>query len=193
MNGLMASYKYHSFREKLSRLLRYKLVIPIKRSTHPPEFRARGVAVGCFWAFTPLIGIQMPLVFITWMFAPRHSRFDFSILIAFAWTWVSNVFTALPIYYMFYVTGQIIRGRWDNVAGFDAFSNMSRQMFMHQDLWERITSFAELAFENMGISLLLGSIPYAFLFGWLGYVLSLKFILHHKARNQSKPISLNDE
>jgi len=73
-----------------------------------------------------------------------------------------------------------MRGRWDDIAGFDAFAKMSGQMFIHESLLQRITTFAQLAFENMGISLLVGSLPYALFFAWVGYVLSLKFILRHK-------------
>jgi len=53
-----------SFMENMRRLLRLKLLIPLRRSPHSPEYAARGVAVGMFWALTPLVGIQMYLCFL---------------------------------------------------------------------------------------------------------------------------------
>ena len=40
--------------ERIKRLLRLKLIVPLLRSPHPPEYKARGVAVGLMWAMTPL-------------------------------------------------------------------------------------------------------------------------------------------
>ena len=96
------------FLDRMSRLSRLKLLIPLRRSPHAPEYSARGVAVGMFWALTPLVGIQMYLCLMTWLFAKPFKEMQFSLVISFAWTWVTNVFTMFPIYYVFYVTGQII-------------------------------------------------------------------------------------
>ena len=71
-------------------------MIPIKRSKHPPEYTARGVAIGIAWALTPSIGIQMVFCFITWLVAKKIFKWDFSVLIAMAWTWTTNVVTAIP-------------------------------------------------------------------------------------------------
>lgn len=75
-----------SWHDRLRRLLRYRLLIPIKRSQHPPEYTARGVAVGVLWALTPTIGIQMLLCLVTWVVARRLAKWDFSVIVAMAWT-----------------------------------------------------------------------------------------------------------
>ena len=46
-----------SIMENMNRLLHLKLLIPLRRSPHSSEYAARGVAVGMFWALTPLVGI----------------------------------------------------------------------------------------------------------------------------------------
>ena len=82
----MKPQKY-SFWQRIKRLLRLKLIIPLLRSPHPPEYKARGVAVGMAWAMTPLVGIQMWLVFMTWVIAKKIFKWGFSMPLALAWTW----------------------------------------------------------------------------------------------------------
>ena len=107
--------------ERLSRLARHRLVVPIKRSPHPPEHTARAVMFGVFWAMTPLVGVQMYLVFFTWLACRRSEKLNFSLIIGLAWTWISNVFTMWPLYYVFYVTGKFLLGRLDTASGYEGF------------------------------------------------------------------------
>ena len=51
--------------KRFVRMLRFRLVIPLKRSQESVDYIARGVAVGLAWAMTPLVGIQMTTVFLT--------------------------------------------------------------------------------------------------------------------------------
>ena len=90
------------------------LRIPLIRSQKPAEYKAKGVAVGLAWAMTPLVGIHMWLVFMTWVIWKKFSPKGFSLTLGLAWTWVTNVFTMVPAYYMFYVTGQLMMGRFDS-------------------------------------------------------------------------------
>ena len=107
---------------RFGRWLRYRFVVPIKRSRHPPQYTARGVAVGLFWAMTPTVGIQMMFVLANWLLIRRFApRWDFNVIHAMAWTWVTNFATVLPSYYMFYVTGQLVLGRWDDLTGYEGF------------------------------------------------------------------------
>ena len=56
---------------RFGRWLRYRFVVPVKRSRHPPQYTARGVAVGLFWAMTPTVGIQMMFVLANWLVVRR--------------------------------------------------------------------------------------------------------------------------
>ena len=117
----------------LRRIARYRLVIPIKRDRNPPDFVARGVAVGMVIALTPTVGVQMPMVALIWLLFRTISRqFDFSVIVAMAWTWVTNVFTGGPVYYVFFVTGQLMLGQHTDVQGYGIFVNMLSQS-MHSD------------------------------------------------------------
>jgi hypothetical protein len=93
-----AALPKRSLWQRMVRLTTYRLLIPIKRARHAPEYGARGVMVGMAWAMTPLVGIQMYLVFMTWLIARRLFRWNFSLIIGLAWTWTTNVITLFPIY-----------------------------------------------------------------------------------------------
>ena len=57
----MSGRKHHHTSKGRSwfyRLLRFRLVLPLLRSHHPPQFAARGTAVGLILAFTPTIGLH---------------------------------------------------------------------------------------------------------------------------------------
>ena len=52
--------------QALLRGLRYRLVIPVFRTTRSPEFTARGVANGVFWGLTPTVGLQTLTIAAVW-------------------------------------------------------------------------------------------------------------------------------
>lgn len=166
---------------RLLRISRYRLVIPLLRSQHSPEHSARGTMIGLFWAFTPSVGIQMPLVFITWIVARRAFGWDFNLVLGIAWTWVTNAFTALPCYYVFYLTGQVLFGHWSRLAGFDGFMAQWNAAFApDENLLEQSLSLVRVLFLDWGITMLVGSLPWAVVSAALGYRYSLKFIRAHR-------------
>lgn len=169
--------------ERLSRLSRLKLLIPLKRSIHPSEHSARGVAVGMFWAMTPLVGIQMYLCFMTWLIAKPFRRLQFSLVIAFAWTWVTNVFTMLPIYYVFYVTGRVMMGEHENITGYVTFLESWNIAFVEgHGFWRATLQLATMLARELGLSMLIGSIPWAVASAWASYYLSLKYIRRRRRK-----------
>ena len=48
------------------RQLYRRLVVPLIRGQHAPEYTARGTMIGLGFAFTPLVGAQMPIVAAIW-------------------------------------------------------------------------------------------------------------------------------
>lgn len=177
--------------QRLVRLLRLRLVVPLKRGHHhPPEHTARGVLVGLAWALTPTIGIQMGLCLVTWLVARRFFKWDFSLLVSCAWTWATNVVTMLPCYYVFYVTGQLILGRFGDLSGYHDFlalwqSNVGDDEFVDFD-W---LQYVEQLLVGWGLPLLVGSIPWAVLGSWAGYVWSLRFIRGHREARQRRRLA----
>ena len=162
--------------DKIKRPVEYRLVVPLKRSVQDPVILARGVLVGMMWAMTPLVGIQMTTVLITWMIA-KKLNWSFSLPIAIAFTWVTNVFTMVPVYYVFYVTGKLMMGDWHNITGWDSVKNIVETTFFSDyTMWESIVLFGKMLLKDWGLAMALGCIPWSIGCGWISYRWSLKFL-----------------
>ena len=177
----------YSWLKKLSRLVHFRLVIPLMRSPHPPEHTARGVMVGLFWAMTPLIGIQMALVFMNWLIARRKPNWDFNLLVGLAWTWVTNIFTLIPTYYLYYVTGRFLLGQHEGITGYDRFAGAWQAALEAEGYILPLVTYAKVVATGHGVPIVVGSIPYCVGIAWLGYRWSLKFVITvRKARLERK-------
>jgi uncharacterized protein (DUF2062 family) len=147
--------------ESLRRMLRYRLVVPVVRSTHSAEYTARGVANGVFWGLTPTVGLQSVEILATWSIGRLLGK-DSSLLQAMIWVWVNNPVTMIPMYYGFYITGASMLGQ--GAQGYDAFV----------DIW---TANAQLSWwarlldilRAIGLPIFLGCLPYAAIGALLSY------------------------
>ena len=177
--------KKHSLWQDFKRICRYRLVVPLLRSPHPPEYKARGVAVGTAWAMTPLVGIQMLAVGITWGIAKKIFKWNFSWALALAYTWITNVFTMIPIYYVFYVTGQFMMHRPITHYA-DLKDTMKSVFFADYTLWEKIVASCKLLMQDWGLGMAVGCLPWALFFGVASYYLVLKFEVARAKRRAQK-------
>jgi len=167
----------------IKRLLRMKLIVPMLRLKIAPEVKALGVAVGLFWAMTPLVGIQMWLVFMTWVFFRHILRIDFSLVLGIAYTWVTNVFTMFPVYYVFYITGQIMRGKWEHISGYTGLVSVFRRVFMQDlDFWQKWGLIFKVLLKDWGVSMAVGCLPWAVIFSIIGYYVTLRFERYRKLK-----------
>lgn len=167
-------------------LLRLKLVVPLLRSKKPPEFTARGAMIGMGWAMTPLVGVQMYLVFLTWLFTRRFFKWDFSLPIGLAWTWVTNVFTVPPFYYAFYVTGKIMTGEFAKRTTYSKFAGLLKDTLNEDGLAEALKTSLDILIKDWGASMMLGSVPWIIAGGWLAYRWTLVIVRKRDIRRQKK-------
>ncbi|MEO5376443.1 MAG: DUF2062 domain-containing protein [Magnetococcus sp. DMHC-6] len=163
------------------------LIRPMLIGHHPPEYTAWGSAVGLIIAMTPTVGFQISMVMAVWGAVRFIShKWDFNPTVACAWTFVTNVGTVPPVYYLFLVTGREMIEIWERLSGLSAAqisSNMeaANGSFMHFEAsWDW---FIDLMIQY-GWPLMLGCIPWALLSGWLGYVLTLRFLRRHLERKR---------
>lgn len=169
---------------RLKRNMRYRLLIPIQRSVHPPEHTARGVALGLAWGLTPTVGVQMVFVFVCWVLARRLFRWDFNLIIALAWTWTTNVITLFPCYYLFYMTGQILLGRFDDLTGYGEFMKLwdiNVAADTEMVYWEWLWAYTVVLVKGWGLPMMIGCLPWAGLGSWAGYVWSLRFVRRYRS------------
>ncbi len=173
---------------QLQRLTRYRLVVPILRGKHSPEYTARGVFVGLFAAMTPTVGVQMPIVLAVWVVTRTlRPSWDFNVIVGMAWTWVTNIFTLAPLYYVFLVTGRMMLGHWDSLGGYGEFADTLAELLRTDAGWlETMWIYVVGVFEVWGVPMFLGSIPWAILSAWLGYRWSLRLILRFRARRAAR-------
>lgn len=167
---------------RVKRLVRYRLVIPMLRSRHDPVYTARGVAMGVFWGLTPTVGFQTPLVLGAWA-GLRAVGWPSSLVQTIAWTWIDNPFTMLPLYYLCYLTGQLLLGHWGDMAGYGAFASIwSAAVDDSRPLAERVVT----AVRVLGWPTLLGCLPWAVPGGLLSYRWSLRFLRGRAAAREAR-------
>jgi uncharacterized protein (DUF2062 family) len=173
--------------ERLGRLLRLRLLIPILRGRHSPEYTARGVFWGLLVAMTPLVGVQMGIILAIWLVARRLGpRHDFNIVVAMAWTWITNVFTLPPIYYGFLVTGRLLLGHWEAFPDFAAFTAQLDAVLTTDASWlDSLWLIVWRIAETWGLPMLLGCVPWAIISGVLGYRWSLQAMRRFRIRRGS--------
>jgi uncharacterized protein (DUF2062 family) len=179
----------------LERVLRFRLVVPIKRSRHSPEHTARGVMIGLIVACLPVPAGQMAIAFAVWVIARRLLKWDFSAIQGVAWTWVTNVFTSPPCYYGFFVTGQMMLGRWHDIGGYESFVQaFTTAMSGEAGLLDKLQAVGKVVVLEWGLAMWVGAVPWAALLGWLGYRLALRFVVayrHARARRMEQRLARN--
>jgi uncharacterized protein (DUF2062 family) len=159
--------------------IRMRLIHPLLHAQHTPEHVARSVMFGLMVALTPTVGIQMPMVLLIWLAVKRYRpEWEFSPVVAMAWTWVTNVATAPPIYYLYIVTGRTIMGRWDRIRDYDTFASRLTESLDESPNWiESVWVYAVNLVNNFGLPLFVGSVPWVIIGSWLGYRWSRIFII----------------
>jgi uncharacterized protein (DUF2062 family) len=162
----------------LWRAVRYRLIVPVFRSRHPPEYTARGVANGVFWGLTPFLGLQTIAIATTWVVGRKVFRKDASLLQALIWVWVNNPVTMVPMYYVFYLTGAWLMGDVGLATGYDGFLGLWNDSAAG---W--LDRVAEIA-RAVGVATVLGSIPYAAVASVVSYRWAVGVVRRRKSRLQ---------
>ena len=180
--------------EQLKRLTRYRLIVPVLRGSRDPRHTARGVMVGLFWALTPTVGIQMLLVFVTWITSRNFFSYHFNLPIGLAWTWVTNPATLIPSYYVFYVTGQMFLGHWGEIGGYEAFGrSMQALQSTEEGFVVMLGNWFSSLITEFGFPILVGSIPWAIFGSFVGYKLTHLFVSRHRDRRLERFQKKTDE
>jgi len=151
--------------------LRKHFVRPFVRSTNPPWFDARGIAVGLVVGFGLPVGTQMLFLGLL------RVLFRFNSLLAFAFTWVNNPLTLLPMYYGYYYLGSIILGK-PVVMTPDAFRELIHPIVHAGHFWESLQASARLSADIIS-RWAISAVIVASVSGVLGYVIG-----YHRLRKR---------
>ncbi len=128
----------------------------------------------------------MALALVHWYVARTFFQRDFNVVVAMAWTWVTNLFTVPPAYYMFFITGQIMLGRWADLSGYESFQRFWDTAMgatggdpTSIDAWR---TYFSVIVKGWGLALLIGSLPYAVIGYVVGYHWTLRLVRRWRMR-----------
>lgn len=142
--------------------LRRYFVEPLVRSSNPPWFDARGIAVGLAIGFGVPVGAQMLCLGIV------RLLMRFNTLIAFAFTWVNNPITLIPMYYGYYYLGSLVLGK-PEVMNLEGFHELMRPITQAGYFWQSIRAFAHLG-GDIVLRWVTAAVIVSIVSGVLGYV-----------------------
>lgn len=138
---------------------------------------ARGSAAGIFAAFLPIIGQTIAGMAIAW--AIRGN-----LLASIPWSWISNPFTTLPIWYGCYVLGAVILPGYQLVG----YHRLTEQVGQLADVswWQALTSGSQLI-AAIFVPALVGSCMIGVVVAVPGYfaVRSLVVLIHARREQRS--------
>ncbi len=137
-------------------------IAPLASSRNPPWYDARAVSIGLIVGFGIPVGAQFIALGLL------RSLFRFNLITALAFSFVSNPFTMIPVYYGYYRFGAFVLGR--NVTmDFSVFQQLLHPISNSAYFWDAVAAFANLGKEflmSWGTAALILSV----VFGIIGYV-----------------------
>lgn len=149
----------------LRRLLR-RLIEPFLITQASVREVAWGSSIGILTALLPLFGVQLYVALGLWLLSRWSIGRTFNLPVCFAVSWVMNPFTVVPIYYLYYLTGDTV---WDalTVPTPDWTFSQFEDMFLAAVApasgvwWERFFGGMGVLFDYFGWPILLGSLIWA--------------------------------
>jgi len=136
----------------------------IESSYENRHFIARSTSTGLFWCFTPTVFIQQAVIVIYWRLV-RNTFLHFHLPLAWGWTWISNPWSMLPLYYAYFLVGQNISTILGYKGSIDGFA---LDLSSFNDFW---VSVGPIFWQ-----VLIGSMAFSVLGALFGYYISLSAI-----------------
>lgn len=167
-----------TLKNRLASYLGRRFVQPFLTSSNPPWFDARGAAVGLLIGFAVPVGAQFATLGLT------RLVFRFNLLIAFVTSWVSNPFTMLPTYYVYYYVGSMLLGL-DPVMDFSGLKAFLKPLVQSEHFWESFQAFLALSRDFMG-RWFAGAALFTVIGTPLGYVISYRLLKNRCLRRARK-------
>lgn len=134
---------------------------PLLSSSNPPWFDARGIAAGLAIGFGIPVGAQMLCLGIA------RLLIRFNTLTAFAFTWVNNPITLIPMYYGYYYLGSLILGRSEMMT-LEGFHQLMDPVTQSGYFWQSLRAFGLLG-ADIVLRWAAAAVIVAILSGILGY------------------------
>ena len=157
----------------LYRRISFFVVHHVLHTDDTPSRIARGVAIGMFIAWLPLIGLQMALV-LALSFIFRANK-----VVGLPVVWISNPFTLGPVYYPSYLLGAAM------LNSHPVSIQYLKQRFAAVSAlpWSlRLKEFADFIFSDVFYPTLIGSLVTGSILALASYFLTVRAVKRHRLR-----------
>ncbi len=146
----------------IKRFIHERFITPLFLSKNPPWFNARGVGLGLAVGLLCPMGLQLPSVTLL------RLGLKFNVVVALAFSLVSNPFTFVPLYYGYYLFGSFLLGRPASITE-DNFAAMMASVGGGGYFLDSAGGFLGLGREILA-RWLVSAVLFAGVFSVLGYV-----------------------
>ncbi len=146
-------------------LLRKRLLQPLAVSDNPPRVDALGVALGL------LVALGLPIGGHLLILGLLRTVLRFNIVVAYAFTWIINPFTVIPLYYGYYYVGSLILGG-ESIMGTAGFEKAMEPIIHSQHFVDALKQFVLLDLEILkrwAIMAVMVSVPVSVLGYFIAY------------------------
>lgn len=149
--------------------------VPLKSEVHPPWFDARGVGIGLF------VGLAVPISGQVVSLGLLRLIFKFNSVLAFAFTWVNNPITMLPLYYGYYCLGSLMLAK-PLVMSLEDFRCLMHPIVSGGYVWESVRLFLYLGGDLLE-RWFVGALFVGVVVGVIGYVAGYRVCRKRCKRN----------
>lgn len=163
------------------RIVRQYFVDPFVGSNNPPWFDARGIAVGLAVGFGIPVGTQVLVMGLL------RAMFRYNTVVAFAFSWVNNPFTMIPMYYGYYYVGSLLLGKPVEITG-ETFQRLMAPIVHADHFVDAASAFASLGWDIL-IRWAVVAVGLALTSAVLGYVIGFRVQKAH-CRKKAKQMGI---
>ncbi len=142
-------------------------VEPLLSSRNSPHFDALGVSLGLVIGFLIPVGGQLACLGLL------RLAMRFNVVVAAAFTLVSNPFNMIPLYYGYYLLGSLVIGKPEQKLDFTSFEAIMNPIMNADYFWESLDAFMNLSRAFL-VRWLIAAVILSVVFGFLGYAISYR-------------------
>ncbi len=153
--------------KKIYRRLHDIFIEPLLSSRNNPHFDALGVSLGLVMGFLIPVGGQLACLGLL------RLVLRFNVIVAAAFTLVSNPFNMIPLYYGYYALGSLVIGKPEQKIDFSSFENVMNPIMNADYFWESLASFMSLG-QAFLLRWLIAAVILSAIFGLAGYVVTYR-------------------
>lgn len=168
----------------IRKLYKYILKTFKDKKNKSPAYMGRTFCVGFIAGINPFWG-QSLICFILWSIIDRVFKLRFNLIIACLLTFISNPLTTPIMFYIFYITGQLMLG--EASIPFATFVNEIKALLIEDFSADHLIETLTLLLKGIGKPILIGNIPWTVIVGIFGYYLGYRISIRlRKQRNKKK-------